>query len=113
MDRLYYSITEVAKQLNVNPSLLRFWEKEFPQIKLRKNGKGTRFYTHEDIQLIKEIYYLVKEQKMTLDGARKRLKSDKPAVEKNQQVVERLKKIKQELLSIRKQFVAANKKTEE
>jgi DNA-binding transcriptional MerR regulator len=109
MERLYYSITEVAEQLNVNPSLLRFWEKEFPQIKLRKNAKGTRFYTADDIQLIKEIHYLVKEQKLTLDGARKRLKNDKGDVEKRQQVVERLKKVRQELLSIRRQLVAAAK----
>jgi DNA-binding transcriptional MerR regulator len=112
MERLYYSISEVAEQLNVNASLLRFWEKEFPQLKPRKNGKGTRFYTQEDIQLIKQIYYLVREQNLTLEGARNRLKNKKENVEKQQEVVERLKNIRRELLNIRKELVASNKPQE-
>lgn len=110
MERLFYSITEVAKELNVNASLLRFWEKEFPQLKPRKNNKGSRFYTAEDIQLIKEIHYLVKEQHLTLEGARQRLKSSKKdEVTKKQEIVERLTNIRKELLSIRKAFVASAK----
>jgi DNA-binding transcriptional MerR regulator len=109
MERLYYSISEVAEQLNVNASLLRFWEKEFPQLKPRKNAKGTRFYTQDDILLIKQIFHLVREQNLTLEGARHRLKNDKDNVAKTQNVVERLKKIRLELLNIRKQLVASNK----
>jgi DNA-binding transcriptional MerR regulator len=109
MERLYYSIKEVAEQLNVNPSLLRFWEKEFPQIKPRKNEKGSRFYTLENIQLIKEIHYLVREQHLTLEGARQRLKSSKDEVGKKQEIVERLTNIRKELLSIRKALVATAK----
>ena len=109
MERLYYSISEVAEQLNDNASLLRFWEKEFSQLKPRKNAKGTRFYTHDDIQLIKQIYHLVREQNLTLEGARHRLKNDKDNVAKTQEVVERLNKIRRELLNIRKQLVAAAK----
>jgi DNA-binding transcriptional MerR regulator len=109
MERLYYSITEVAQQFEVNASLLRFWEKEFPQLKPRKNEKGTRFYTTDDIQLIKQIFYLVREQHLTLEGARQRLKNKKDSVETKQAVVERLQKIRKELLAIRKELVAAAK----
>ena len=69
-ERLYHSITQVASMFQVNTSLLRFWEKEFPQIKLRKNGKGDRLYTKEDIQLIGTIHYLTKQRKFTLEGTR-------------------------------------------
>jgi len=109
MERLYYSITEVAAQCNVNASLLRFWEKEFPQLKPRKNEKGTRFYTSDNILLIKQIFHLVREQHLTLEGARNKLKNKKENVEKTQEVVERLKKVRKELLSIRKELVAAAK----
>lgn len=112
MERLYYSITEVAEELNVNPSLLRFWEKEFPQLKPRKNAKGSRFYTIEDIKLIKEIQYLVREQHLTLEGARQRLKSSKDEISKKQEIVERLTNIRKELLSIRKALVASAKNNE-
>ena len=55
MEKLYYSIAEVAKMFNVNQSLLRFWEKEFKQLSPRRNEKGTRFYTKQDIFIIKQI----------------------------------------------------------
>ena len=64
--KLYYSISEVAEMFDVNESLLRFWEKEFPQIKPRKTSGGTRQYRKEDIETIKLIYHLVKEKGMTL-----------------------------------------------
>ena len=55
MEKLYYSISEVAEMLNVNQSNLRFWEKEFKQLKPKRNDKGTRFYTQEDINVLKKI----------------------------------------------------------
>ena len=100
MEKLYYSISEVADMFNVNMSNLRFWEKEFKQLKPRRNEKGTRFYTPEDIQIIKQIIYLVNEQKLTLDGAKRRLGQKKDVIAKQQEVVERLKKIRGELLGI-------------
>lgn len=60
--KLYYSISEVAKMFDVNESLLRFWEKEFPIIKPKKNAKGSRQYRKEDIENIRLIYHLVKEK---------------------------------------------------
>ncbi|MEI8085160.1 MAG: MerR family transcriptional regulator [Paludibacter sp.] len=100
MEKLFYSISEVATMFDVNQSNLRFWEKEFKQLKPRRNDKGTRFYTTDDIQVIKQIIYLVNEQKLTLDGARRRLTQRKDVIAKQQEVVERLKSIRKELLGI-------------
>lgn len=100
MEKLYYSISEVADMFQVNQSNLRFWEKEFSQLKPKRNAKGTRFYSNDDIQVIKQIIYLVNEQKLTLDGAKRKLSQKKDATAKQQEVVERLKNIKQDLLGI-------------
>ncbi len=102
MEKLYYSISEVADIFKVNQSNLRFWEKEFKQLKPKRNEKGTRFYTPEDIQIIKQIIYLVNEQKLTLDGAKRKLSQKKDVVAKQQEVVERLKIIREELMGIAK-----------
>jgi len=100
MEKLFYSISEVAEIFSVNQSNLRFWEKEFKQLKPKRNDKGTRFYSPEDIQVIKQISYLVNEQKLTLDGARRKLSQKKDVVAKQQEIVERLKSIRTELLGI-------------
>jgi len=100
MEKLYYSISEVAAMFKINQSNLRFWEKEFKQLKPRRNDRGTRFYTNEDIATIKKIVFLVEEQKLTLEGAKRRLGQKKDAVEKQQQLVERLKSIREELKGI-------------
>ncbi len=100
MQKLFYSISEVAEMFQVNQSNLRFWEKEFPQLSPKRNEKGTRFYTDEDIRIIKQIIFLVNEQKLTLDGAKKKLTQKKDVVAKQQEVVERLKTIRQELIGI-------------
>jgi DNA-binding transcriptional MerR regulator len=72
--KLYYSISEVAQMFNVAETLLRFWEKEFPNISPRKAGRGIRQYTKEDIEEIRLVYHLVKERGMTLQGARDTIK---------------------------------------
>ena len=69
-DKLYYSIGEVAKAFDVNASLIRFWEKEFEIIQPKKNAKGNRLFTKNDIDCFKNIYYLVKIKGYTLDGAK-------------------------------------------
>ena len=86
--KLYYSIAEVADMFGVNASLLRFWEKEFPQ----------------DVETIGLIYHLVKEKGLTLPGARQRLKDNKEATVRNYEIVNRLKGIKEELLAIKKEL---------
>lgn len=99
--KLYYSIGEVAQMFGVNESLLRFWEKEFPQLNPKKAGRNIRQYRKEDIEVLKLIYHLVKERGMTLTGARQRLKDNKENTLRNFEIVERLKGIREELVSMR------------
>ena len=101
MNPLYKSITQVAEELNVNPSLLRFWEKNFHTIKPRKDAKGTRYYTEADIAAIKQIYFLLREQKLTIAGAKEKLRDKKDTVVKNQELHERLLSIRKELLELK------------
>lgn len=97
MEKRYYSISEVAKTLKISQSKLRFWEKEFRQLKPHRNEGGTRFYTVEDISTVKQIIFLVETQKLTLDGARKKLGEKKDQVTKQQEIVERLRRVRLEL----------------
>jgi DNA-binding transcriptional MerR regulator len=107
--KLYYTIGEVSEMFEVNTSLIRFWEKEFDIIKPKKNKKGNRLFTPEDIDNFKVIYNLVKEQGLTLDGAKKYLKENRKTVkhemkiEKNQfsEIENKLKAIKSNLMEIR------------
>ena len=99
--KMYYSIGEVAKMFNVNESLLRYWEKEFPIIAPRKAGGNVRQYRKEDIENIRLVYHLVKEKGMTLQGAKQRLKVNKESIEQTAEVVERLKSIREELVKLR------------
>ena len=100
--KLYYSIAEVADMFGVNASLLRFWEKEFPQISPRTTGRGIRQYRKEDVETIGLIYHLVKERGMTLPGARQRMKDNKETTLRNFEIVDRLKAIREELISMKK-----------
>lgn len=104
--KLYYSIKEVARMFDVNESLLRFWEREFPQISPKKTLGGTRQYRKEDIETIRLIYHLVKEKGLTLAGARQRLSDNKENTVRNFEVVERLKSLKKELLLLKKELDA-------
>lgn len=102
--KLYYSIGEVAEMFDVNPSLIRFWEKEFSGIKPKKNKKGNRLFTAKDIGVLKQIYQLVKEEGYTLEGAKARLKSksskDTSEVLGND-LLDKLMTIKSELIKIK------------
>lgn len=99
--KLYYSISEVASMMNVTETLLRYWEKEFPNIKPNKVGRGIRQYTKADIEQVKKVYHLVKERGMTLQGARDMLKRNKGGeIDRNVDVIERLKDIRAELQDI-------------
>ena len=102
--KLFYSISEVAKMFNVSETLLRFWEKEFPNIKPRKAGRGIRQYSKDDIEEVRSVFHLVKERGMTLEGARTALKHDKGSTNKQIEVIERLKSIRDELQSINKEL---------
>jgi len=101
VEKLYYSIGEVAELFDVNASFIRFWENEFDIIKPKKNKKGNRFFTQQDIDNIRLIYHLVKERGMTLTGARKKLRENREDVNNNFEVVKTLNQIKAMLLEIK------------
>ncbi|MCR5574065.1 MAG: MerR family transcriptional regulator [Bacteroidaceae bacterium] len=99
--KLYYSISEVAEMFQVNESTLRFWEKEFHDLTPKKAGRGIRQYQQKDIDLLKLIHHLVKEEGMTIPGARQRLKVNKDNTDKKVEVIERLKQIRNEVAGMR------------
>ena len=103
-DKLYYTIGEVAAMFNVNASLVRYWEKEFPVIKPKKNKKGNRFFTKSDIENFHIIYHLVKERGMTLKGAKQKLRENKEDTVNNFEIVKVLKDIRQKLLEIKEEL---------
>ncbi len=102
--KVYYTIGEVADMFNVNPSLIRFWEKEFDIIKPHKNKKGNRQFTKADIDNFHLIYHLVKEKGMTLKGAKMKLQKNKEETEQTFEVIKRLKNIREELVTINNQL---------
>jgi len=101
IEKKYFSIGEVAEMLNVATSLIRFWETEFDIIKPKKNRKGNRQFTKEDIDNVKLIFHLVKEKGYTLQGAKDLLKSGNDTVKEKVDVIDALKRIKKFLLEIR------------
>ena len=101
VEKLYFSIGEVAEMFQVNSSLIRFWEKEFDIIKPKKNKKGNRFFTQQDIESIRLIYHLVKERGLTLSGARKKIKENREDTNNNYEVIKTLTDIKSMLLEIK------------
>lgn len=96
-EKLYYTIGEVAEMFNVSRSLLRYWEHEFAYLTPRKNRKGDRLFTKENIQQIQIIYNLVKERGFTLEGAKQELKKEKGTLVEQADVVSKLKHLLQRL----------------
>lgn len=94
--RLYYSIREVAEMLDLPEHTLRFWEKEIPSLKPKKTGAG-RQYTQKDIDLVRLIHHLVKDQGLTIKAARERLRTSRQQVVDHQDIVARLRNIRAEL----------------
>jgi DNA-binding transcriptional MerR regulator len=101
IEKLYYSIGEVAEMFNVAPSLIRFWESEFDLIQPKKNRKGNRQFTIEDINNVRTIYHLVKEKGFTLQGAKEMLKNDTQAVRDKMEMIESLRRIRKFLTEVR------------
>jgi DNA-binding transcriptional MerR regulator len=104
VEKLYFTISEVAGMFNVNASLIRYWEKEFDIIQPRKNKKGTRFFTKQDIDNFHLIYNLVKERGMTLRGAQRKLKESREETTNNFEIIKSLKEIKEMLLEIKEEL---------
>jgi DNA-binding transcriptional MerR regulator len=104
IEKLYYSIGEVAELFNVAPSLIRFWESEFEIIKPKKNRKGNRQFTREDIDNVRTIYHLVKEKGFTLQGAKEMLRNDSQAVRDKMDMIDSLKKVRSFLSELRERM---------
>ena len=100
VEKLFYSIGEVAQMFKVNTSLIRYWEKEFDIIKPKKNKKGNRLFTQKDIDNFHIIYHLVKEKGMTLKGAKKKMKENKEDTEHNFEIIRSLEQIKEMLTDL-------------
>jgi len=103
-EKRYYGIGEVADAFGVNTSLLRFWEKEFDVIQPKKNAKGNRKFTPDDIKKLELIYHLVKERGFTLEGAKTYLREHKHEKMDQFQMIQKLEGIKSELLKIKEQL---------
>jgi len=101
IEKIYYTIGEVAELFEVNASLIRFWETEFDFLNPQKNKKGNRLFTKEDINKIRIIYHLVKEKGYTLQGAREKIKRNKEDVEKQVEIIDSLQRIKSFLLELK------------
>ncbi|MEO9512646.1 MAG: MerR family transcriptional regulator [Flavobacteriaceae bacterium] len=103
-EKRYYGIGEVAKAFGVNTSLIRFWEREFDVLQPKKNAKGNRKFTPQDITNLQLIYHLVKERGFTLEGAKTHLKEEKQKTLTTFEVVQKLQKVRAELLKIKEQL---------
>lgn len=103
-EKRYYGIGEVAKAFGVNTSLIRFWEKEFDVLKPKKNAKGNRKFTPDDITNLKFIYHLVKERGFTLEGAKTHLREEKSKSFSKFDIIQKLENVKAELLKIKSQL---------
>ena len=103
-EKRYYSIGEVAKAFDVNASLIRFWEKEFDVLQPKKNAKGNRKFTPEDIKNLKFIYHLVKERGFTLEGAKTHLNEEKQKSLETFEIINKLEHVKAQLLKIKEQL---------
>lgn len=101
-EKRYYAIGEVAEAFGVNTSLIRFWEKEFDVIKPKKNAKGNRLFTPQDIKNLELIFHLVKERGFTLEGAKTHLKEEKKKTLSNFEIIRKLQHVRAELINIKK-----------
>lgn len=104
IEKIYYSIGEVAELFNVAPSLIRFWESEFEIIQPKKNRKGNRQFTKEDIDSVRTIFHLVKEKGFTLQGAKEMLKNDSQTVRDKMDLINSLMKVRSFLIEVKEKL---------
>ncbi|MBO9675526.1 MerR family transcriptional regulator [Pedobacter vanadiisoli] len=100
INKMYYTMGEVTEMFNVNASQIRFYEKEFDILQPKKNKKGNRLFTPEDIENLKIIFNLVDEKGFTLKGAKEYLKNNKSDVKENQKIIDSLEKLKSFLVHL-------------
>lgn len=100
INKMYYTMGEVTEMFNVNASQIRFYEKEFEVLQPKKNKKGNRLFTPEDIENLKIIFHLVDDKGFTLKGAKEHLKNNSSEVKENQKIIASLEKLKDFLLKL-------------
>ena len=110
--KIYYTMGEVSEMFDVNPSLIRFWEQKFDILKPDKNKKGNRLFTPKDVENLKLIYHLVKENGMTLAGAAKRLRQNREGVSRDLEIIEKLQRVRSLLLDVREVLKADDDRRE-
>lgn len=103
-DKRYFSIGELAKAFDVNTSLIRFWDKEFDILKPKKNAKGNRLFTPEDVKNLQLIYHLVKERGFTLEGAKTHLKEGQKKTLDKFEIISKLEAVKVKLTNIKNEL---------
>ncbi len=103
-EKRYYSIGELSKAFNVNASLIRFWDKEFDVLKPKKNAKGNRMFTPDDVKNLQLIYHLVKERGFTLEGAKVHLKEGQKKTLDKFEIISKLETIKNNLINIKNEL---------
>ncbi|MDC0579255.1 MerR family transcriptional regulator [Bacteroidia bacterium] len=103
-EKLYFNLTEVCSQFDIQPSTLRYWESEFNTLNPKRNKRGVRFYTKKDIEEVKRIHLLVKTNKYTIKGAIEKLKKDKANIDHQEKLIHKLEKIKQFLIQIKQEL---------
>lgn len=102
MEKLYYTIAEVAQMLEESPSLVRFWSNKYPRyVKPRRTAHGNRCYTAEDIAALREIHHLIRDLGMTHEGAMAKMAADRRTVAGKVQALERLKAVREQLQEIK------------
>ena len=104
INKMYYTMGEVSAMFDVNQSMIRFYEKEFDILQPKKNKKGNRLFTPEDVENLKIIFNLINERGFTLQGARDYLKQNGDEVKENQQVISTLENLKKFLLEVKEQL---------
>lgn len=104
IQKLYYTMGEVTELFGVNASQIRFYEKEFDILQPKKNKKGNRLFSVEDLENLKIIFHLIKEKGFTLQGAKDHLKGNKDVVKENQRVIDSLQRLKQFLLEVKEEL---------
>lgn len=104
ISKMYYTMGEVSAMFDVNASLVRFYEKEFEVLKPKKNKKGNRLFTPEDVENLKVIFHLIRDKGYTLNGAKDYLKGNMDETKDTQRVIGSLENLKKFLLEVRDQL---------
>ncbi|MDE6436764.1 MAG: MerR family transcriptional regulator [Muribaculaceae bacterium] len=100
LDKKFYRIGDVAEMLELPQPTLRFWEKEFSELRPRRNAGGTRLYTPNDVEIVRLIKFLVKDKGLTLDGAREHLRRNRRNLDRTHRAITRLQEIRARLVAL-------------